>query len=283
MVPAFTEWRFQSGLDRTLHQYRVFYPIFNGIRARNPAFSSVLALADADRLSLGVGGQAGLAHGQLISGEFFSTLGVPAAVGRTITPADDRAGASPVATISHSYWVNRFGRDPLVVGKAITVNGVPFTLVGVAAPEFFGVEPGASVDIWLPLHIQPQIDLGWIKYAIPGEVSRFTAPDDWWVLIMGRLKPGVNEQQARAALDVVVQQDVASIEVPPAATRSSDWTLKPPRVQLTPAGKGLDSLREQFSKPLALLMAVVGLVLDVLQIAFLNRFRTSCNCWNQHK
>jgi len=237
------------------------YPVFEGIRDGNEEFSSMMAFADTDRLNVNVGGQAGLANGQLVSGDFFSTLGVEAMIGRAIARTDDRADASPVATISHSFWISRLGGDPLMVGKAITVNGARFTVVGIAPPEFFGVEPGVPVDIWLPLHAQPQIDPGWTKYAIPGEVSRFTAPDDWWVLIMGRLKPGVNEQRARAQLDVVVRQNVASIELPPPAKRSTDMTHQPPRVQLTPAGKGLDSLREQFSKPLAVLMAVVGLVL----------------------
>jgi predicted permease len=239
------------------------YPIFADIRARDQAFSSVLALADANRLNVAVGGQAGLAQGQLVSGDFFSTLGVPAAIGRTITTADDKMGASPVATISYSYWVSRFGRDPLAVGKAITVNGVPFTLVGVTAPEFFGVQPGASIDVWIPLRTQPQIDPGWATYATPGEVSRFTAHDDWWVLIMGRLKPGVSEQQARAALGVVVRQNVTRIEPPPPAKGSPDMAIAPPKVELTPAGTGLDALRSEFSQPLFVLMAVVGLVLFI--------------------
>ncbi|HEV3278331.1 MAG TPA: ABC transporter permease [Terriglobia bacterium] len=237
------------------------YPVFEGIRDGNEEFSNVLAFADTDRLNVGIGGQAGLANGQLVSGDFFSTLGVEGMIGRAITRTDNRAGASPVAEISHSYWVSRFGSDPLVVGKAIRVNGASFTVVGVAPPEFFGVEPGASVDIWLPLHAQALIDPGWTKYAIPGEVSRFKAPDDWWVVIIGRLKSGGRDQQALAALDLVVRQNVASIELPPRAMRSNEMTFLPPRVQLTPAGRGLDSLREQFSKPLAVLMAVVGLVL----------------------
>jgi predicted permease len=237
------------------------YAVFDDIRARNQALSGVLALADADRLNMGVGGQAGLAQGQLVSGSFFSTLGVPAAIGRTITPADDTADASPVATVSYSYWVRRFGRDPLAVGKAITVNGVPFTLVGVTVPEFFGVQPGASIDVWIPLRTQPQIDPGWATYATPGEVSRFTGRDDWWVLIMGRLRPGATEQQARAALDVAVRQSVASIEPPPPAKRSPAMAVETPTVELTPAGAGLDALRSEFSRPLFVLMAVVGLVL----------------------
>src|SRR5215472_5312827 len=180
------------------------YPIFTAIRDRDQTFSGVTAFADTDRLNVSVDGQADLAQGQLVSGDFFSTLGVPDALGRTIAPVDDTEAASRVAVISYSYWARRFGRDPLAVGKAITVNGVPFTLVGVTAPEFFGVQPGTSMDVWIPLRTQPQIDPRRITYATPGEVSRFTARDDWWVLIMGRLKPSVSEQEARAGLEVVV-------------------------------------------------------------------------------
>lgn len=236
------------------------YPIFEDIRAHAHAFSGVLAFADAGRVNVGVSGEAGVAHGQLVSGDFFSTLGVPASIGRTITPVDDEHGASSVATISYNYWVRRFGRDPQILGKTVTVNSVTFTLVGVAAPEFFGVQPGASVDIWLPLRTQPLVDPGWIGYANPGEVSRFTARDDWWVLIMGRLKPGESEQQARTALDVIVQQESSGIQKPPAKPYPEE-ALDPPKVNLTPAGGGLDELRSEFSEPLFILMCVVGLVL----------------------
>jgi len=236
------------------------YAIFENIRQHPHAFSSVFAFADADRMNVGVGGQAGLAQSQLVSGDFFSTLGVRASIGRTITSADDEPGASPVATISYNYWARRFGRDPQILDKTVTVNGVSFTLVGVAAPEFFGVEPGASIDIWLPLRTQPLVNPGWIAYATPGEVSRFTARDDWWVLIMGRLKPGESDPQARAALDVIVQQESAGIEKPPAKPYPED-ALGPPEVQLTPAGGGLDDLRSEFSEPLFILMGVVVLVL----------------------
>jgi macrolide transport system ATP-binding/permease protein len=238
------------------------YPIFDDIRSHSRAFSSVLAFADGGRLNVGVDGEAGLAQGQLVSGDFFSTLGVPAVFGRIITPTDDTVGASPAAMVSYSYWVSRFGHDPLAVGKAITVNGVPFTLVGVAAPEFFGIRPGASIDVWIPLRTQPQVDPGWTAYANPGEVSRFTARDDWWVVIMGRLKPGVSKRQARAELDVVVRQNAASVEPPPtAANRTPDMSLELPQIELATASKGLNPLRQYFSKPLSILMAVVCLVL----------------------
>jgi predicted permease len=238
------------------------YPIFEDVRAHSQAFSGVLAFADGGRVNLGVSGEAGVAESQLVSGDFFSTLGVPALIGRTITPADDEQGASPVATISYNYWVRRFGRDPQIVGKTVTVNSVTFILVGVAAPEFFGVQPGSSVDIWLPLSTQPLVDPSWIAYATPGETSRFTARDDWWVVIMGRLKPGASEQQTRAALDVIVQQESSGIERPP-AKRFPDQALEPPTVELAPAGGGLDELRSEFSEPLLILMCVVGFVLMI--------------------
>jgi predicted permease len=236
------------------------YPIFEDVRTNTQAFSGVLAFADGGRVNLGVSGEADMAESQLVSGDFFSTLGVPASMGRAITPADDAQGAGPAAMISYNYWVKRFGRDPQIVGRTITVNGVTFTLVGVAAPEFFGVQPGASIDIWLPLSAQPLVDPGWLAYATPGETSKFTARDDWWVVIMGRLKPGASEQQARAALDVIVQQESSGIQKPP-AKRYPDQALEPPKVELTPAGGGLDELRSEFSRPLFILMCVVGFVL----------------------
>ncbi|HEV2351857.1 MAG TPA: ABC transporter permease, partial [Terriglobia bacterium] len=239
------------------------YPIFVAIRARKQVFSGVLAFSDPDPLNVSIGGRAEFAHVQLVSGDYFSTLGVPAAIGRTLTPSDDTEGAAPAGMISYSYWIRRFGRDPLAVGKAVTVNGVPLTLVGVAAREFFGVQPGASVDMWIPLQIQPKVDSGWAANATPGETSRFTARDDWWVVIMGRLKRGANEQQARSALDVLVQQNVAGIELPPPEKRSPDVSLVPPKVDLAPAGGGLDALRREFSQPLFVLMSVVGLVLII--------------------
>ena len=237
------------------------YPIYRAIRARNNAFTDVLGFADADQqLNLNVGGTSALAKGQYVSGNYFSTLGVSAAAGRTIVNSDDQAGAAPVALISYAYWTSRFGRDPSVVGKAITVNGVPFTLVGVAAPEFFGLQAGHPTDAWIPLATHPQVDPSWARWLPKGE-SVFSVRTEWWVLVMGRLKPGVPGEQASAALDVILRQEAAGIEPPPPGHRRHDMTLQLPTVELEPASGGLDMLRRQFSQPLFVLMGLVGLVL----------------------
>ena len=241
------------------------YPAYEQIRARNQAFSSVMALAgNESELNVGYNGEPGRAQGQLVSGTFFPTLGVQPVLGRALTPDDDRIGASPTAVISYGYWERRFGRDPAILGRTITVNSVPVSIVGVSPPEFYGVQPGRAVEVWLPLHTQPRVEPHWSpgppeeeagKAPQPAAASLFEARDNWWVLIMGRLKPGVSEQQARAELDGILQQSMAAAVKP--ATKAE--TI--PHLGVESGSKGLDYLRGEFSKPLFVLMTVVALVL----------------------
>jgi predicted permease len=236
------------------------YPSYEQIRDRNDVFSSVTALAaNESDLNVGYKGQAGRADGQLVSGTFFSALGVQPVLGRALTPDDDRIGASPAAVISYGYWQRRFGHDPGVVGQTITVNGTPFGIVGVSPPEFYGLQPGRAVEVWLPLHSQPQVEPGWSPggppQGTPPVGSKFAARDDWWVLIVGRVKPGVSEEQAKAASDVIFQQSLA------AYVKRSAKAETVPQLELRPGSKGLEYLRNQFSKPLFILMAIVGMVL----------------------
>ena len=239
------------------------YPTYERIRAGNSVFSSVLAMAaDGDKVSVSFKGVPEMADADLVSGSFFTTLGVQPILGRALTPEDDKAGASPVAVISYGYWQRRFGRDPAAVGKAITVNSVPATIVGVAPPEFYGVRPGQAVEIWLPIHTQPQVEPRWSPEA-PGQgaqsgaqpASVFEQSDNWWLVVMGRLKPGATETQARAELDVFLQQSIAPNVKP---------TTKPetiPHIEVEAGSKGLNELRADFSMPLFILMGVVGIVL----------------------
>src|SRR5947209_16710694 len=171
------------------------YSIYEQIRARNQVFSSVTALAgNGSELNVGYNGQPGRADGELVSGTFFSTLGVQAILGRALTPDDDRIGASPAAVISYGYWERRFGRDPAILGRMIAVNSVPVSIAGVSPPEFYGVQPGRAVEVGLPLHTQPQVEPRWSPEEDagtgpkkPAAASLFEARDNWWVLIMGRM------------------------------------------------------------------------------------------------
>jgi predicted permease len=234
------------------------YPIFEDIqRGTANLYSGVLAFSDADKLNVGANGEAGLAVGEYVSGDYFSTLGVRSALGRTISPADDAVGANPAMVISYDYWTRRFGRDPSLVGKTITVNGIPFTLAGVTASEFYGVQPGSSIEVWIPLRTQPMVVPARTD-ARNGEVSKFADQGDWWVQIMARLKAGTSEQQATAALDVILQQNVSRIPSRPGANGKIPVI---PHAQSASASRGLDSLRDEFSRPLSVLMTVVGLVL----------------------
>jgi len=237
------------------------YSAYEQIRDRSQVFSSVLGLAgNGNDLNIGYKGEPGRADGELVSGTFFSTLGVQPVLGRALAPDDDRIGASPICVVSYGYWERRFGRDPAIVGRSITVNSVPVTIVGVGPPEFYGVQPGRAVDVWLPLHAQPQVEPSWSPRPEQGPNARpaqslFEARDNFWVVIMGRLKPGVTELEARAKVEAIFQQCMA-VEIKP--------TTKPetiPHAELEPASKGLDALRREFSKPLFILMTVVGLVL----------------------
>jgi macrolide transport system ATP-binding/permease protein len=238
------------------------YPMYEQLRTHSHVFSNVLTLAaNSPQFNLGYRGEPGRAEGELISGTFFETLGVQPAYGRMLSPDDDRLESSPAAVISYRYWEGHFGRDPGIVGRSITVNTVPFTVVGVCPPEFFGVKPGRAVDVWVPLHQQPRVEPRWApQHAQPdgkpiGPGWLFENTDRWWVVIMGRLKPGVTEQQARAEADVILQQSIASRIKPGAKPETI------PHIEMTAGSKGLDDLRREFSKPLAVLMAVVGLVL----------------------
>jgi predicted permease len=231
------------------------YPTFQQIRARNQAFTDVFAFTGLGDLNVLADGEASLARGQTVSSNFFSTLGIHPITGRMFVETDDRVGASPVCVISYGYWKRRFGGDSSIAGKAIAIAGVPFTIVGVTPSEFFGVQPGSAIDVWVPLHTKLLV-----APASDPRFPDFSAADYWWVLMMGRLKPGVSERQATAGLDLIFNQsvtaDVASDATPQVGKRPVAAAL-----ELVPGSKGLDSLRRQFSRPLFILMGMVGLVL----------------------
>ena len=133
-----------------------------------------------------------------VSGNFFSALGVEMAAGRAFAP-DDEDKHSPLAVISYGYWTRRFQRDPGVIGKAIYVNGVPMTVVGVAEPHFFGVESGGSAtDLWMPLQNRPELN----AWGMPATGQTLYKDPNWWnLMLMARLRHGVSRKQALAKME----------------------------------------------------------------------------------
>ena len=201
------------------------------------------------RMNILINNDAELADVEYVSGDFFRGLAVPPAAGRTIDSGDDRPGATPVAVLSYGYAQRRFGAAAQAVGQPILVNNIPFTVAGVAPPEFFGVDPGIAPAVYLPQSTDTLLD--------PDAAARNVNPNYYWIGIMGRLRPGVTREQARAALAPVFAGWIA----PTASTVQERANL--PQLRVDAGGRGLDTLRVKYSQPLYVLLAMVGLILAI--------------------
>src|SRR5262245_6014040 len=233
-------------------------PAFEQMRARTQTLSDLFAFAGRGELNVSVEGQAEVASGQLVSGNFHSGLGVRAALGRMINNDDDQTSANPVAVISYRYWRRRYGLDPAVVGKTVNINGAPFTIVGVTPPQFYsGMEVGASSDLSLPLSLAPRLEQD------SQSRSELAQAWYWWLRVMGRMKPGVSLEQARAELEGVFQQSaMAGWEAAPGNRRGPDaGTPDLPRLRALPGGQGEIYQRQSYEQPLRVMLIVVGLTL----------------------
>ena len=228
-------------------------PQWEQIRERPQLFDGAFVWA-INRFDLATGGESDPINGLWVSGGFFDTLGVPAMLGRTIVPADDRRGggeSGPVAVISYAFWQRRYAGAADAVGKAISLDRVTFTIVGITPPEFTGVEPGRAFDVAVPLGTEP---------LVRGRDSSLDRRSTWWLQVVARLKPGQSLDAAQAALRGV-QPQIREATLPPnyrpehAARYLADgFTLKP-------AGTGPSGLRARYQRPLAAIMIVVSLVL----------------------
>lgn len=223
------------------------YEVFQAMHEHSGDFSGLFADAGPYEMSVNVNGRAYLADAGLVSGDYFPTLGIRPILGRALRPEDDESG-SPVAVVSYNEWHKRFGGNPAIVGQTIAVGNLPVTIVGVAPPDFFGLQPGYAYDLWLPLHLLPRLKLSWFGGFSLGD-SR-----SWWLQIVGRRDPGVSATEAAAQADAVFQRSFA-------ASLGSSKNVEIPRLRTVSIARGLDSLRRKFSEPLDALMALVGLVL----------------------
>ncbi len=240
------------------------YPEVKLFQHETHAFSGVFAFANLGGVNVEINGHGEIANGQVVSGNYFSTLGVSAIAGRTIDPTDDQlAGGVAVAVISYKYWRERLAGDPAVVGTKIVVNNYPFTIIGVTPQEFFGVQPGQAIDISVPLKmiapLRPAYAMTGTRYDV------LTFPSRAVFLIMGRLRPGVTAATAAARMEPLfrsaMNDEAAGLAGTVLDSPRERRTHRQTRLQLTAGGRGLANLREQFSKPLWILMAAVGLLL----------------------
>jgi macrolide transport system ATP-binding/permease protein len=180
------------------------YPAFELLRDSR-IWSSLFAFFRAGSFNVTVHGQADIAKGQYVSGEFFSGLGALPTAGRLIDNSDDRIG-SVAADLSFGYAQRRFGDAAKAVGQTILINNQPFTVEGVAAREFFGVDPSGATDIYLPLHAAAALD----PNAGPDPNKKYSQTNYYWAQIMGRLRPGIGMGQAQAMLAPVFHRFVES-------------------------------------------------------------------------
>jgi predicted permease len=222
-------------------------PLFEQFRSQVNAFSDVTAFAGPADLKLNGKGLVGNVGGEIVAGNYFSTLGVNTILGRTIVPSDDSLNASPVAVLSYAFWQSAFGGSRDVLGRTIELNDVPFTIVGVAEPSFTNLTPGKTQDLWFPIHILPRLNVSWGK--------NIDTLGNWWLVVLGRMKPAFSVGQAQAAATVIFRNVVLHAEGPRA--KASDN----PQIVLLRAQDGLTGSRGSYSQQLYVLMIAVGLVL----------------------
>ena len=231
------------------------YPFYREFLSKSQAFSGIAAIS-----SIQFGSHASVAGGplenlriDLVSGNYFSVLGVPPALGRTLAEADDQApGSGTVAVASYGWFQRHFNGDPSAIGKTIRFESHDYTLVGVARPGFFGTTVGQSTDLWVPLSMEKEISPGW-----NGLTEKFFQS----LYLIARLKPGVSVEQAGSQTNLLFKQILRSDYVGSNPSPKELASIQHAHINLTSAARGLSRLRYEFSLPLEILMTIVGLVL----------------------
>ena len=231
------------------------YPIWQEIQRHGARFDGAFAWTRFDAaFDLSTGGESRFVNGAWASAGAFDVLGVKPALGRLFQPSDDaRGGGSggPVVVISHAFWQTYFSGAPDVIGRTLTLERVPLTIVGVTPPGFFGLTPGRSFDVVVPLGVEP---------LIRGGESRLDRRTSWWLQVFVRLKPG-QSREAAATLMQTLQPGIREATLPPSSPgRNLDGYLADP-FTFVDAARGPSGLRDEYSRPLLVLMVVVGLVL----------------------
>jgi predicted permease len=231
------------------------YPFYREMQKQNEVFSGLTAtLSMMNDVHGTVDGRndTELIHVQIVAGTYFSMLGVPAYLGRTLTDEDDNSeGDHPVAVVSYGWWRQRLASDPAVLGKKVKLGDTTFEIVGVAAPEFFGTKVGEAPNVWVPLSMMKSVPPHWQGYKDSSSSSLY---------VMGRLKPGVTMEQATGHVNLLYQRIQLGFEGTK-LNRKQRVELEKTHVPLSSIATGLSNLRGALSDPLRILMVLVALVL----------------------
>lgn len=231
------------------------YPMYRDLRDGDPAFAGLVA-----RMSAGVRvawqGSTEAERVEFVSGNFFMVLGVGAAAGRTLEPSDEGApGANPVVVLGHGYWTSRFAANRAIVGQTVAINGLPFTVVGIADTHFHGLFQGNAANLFVPITMQR---------AITPTLDVLRDREFRWLNIFARLRPGEAIAQAQAATNIayhrILESEVAQLSSSFRTERARREFLNH-TVEVRPAAQGINALREKWESPLRVLMVMVGLVL----------------------
>lgn len=229
------------------------YPLYKELRDKNNVFAGLLARF-AVSLSVAGEGQTERANGELVSGNYFDVLGIRPALGRVFTQDDEGvAGEGLVIVLSHGYWTRHFGANPSILNKTLIVNGTLVTVVGVARPGFDGVQVGQTPDIFIPITMKAKMTPNW---------DGLNDHKDFWLAIIGRLKPGLSPAQAEEALTPVYRQ-ILEEELPLMGRFSPEMQQRflERRMLLDPGSRGRPILQRDAKEPLLVLMGMVALVL----------------------
>jgi predicted permease len=229
------------------------YPMYRDLRDQNAVFSGMLAMFPK-QVGLQWNNSSSLVKSELVSGNYFSVLGVKPAFGRLFLPEDSAArGASPLVVLSYRYWRQHFASDPGVINQGVSINGNPFTIIGVVQPGFDSAISGSLPDIFVPITMKAQMTPGWDE--LEDRRSK-------WLNIVARLKPGISVQQAEAGI-TPLWKSLRTIELQSITSHSQrfrDQFVAKSYLTLLDASRGFSPLRENMRVPLLILMGMVGLL-----------------------
>jgi len=225
-------------------------PFYKTVRAQAGAFSGTAAFAGPFGVDLSGNGAASIVRGLYVSGDFFSTLGVSTLIGRPLTSSDDSPSAPPAIVLNYAYWVRAFGAAPSVVGRTVRLDSTTVTIVGVADPHFTNLTPGKPLDFFMPFSVADSVRGKWYRSK-----DRLADPTNWWVVILGRLKPGVSISQAQADATTIFRNEMLHGVAPLSKPEDA------PAITLRPARSGLNGETSKIAPALYVTMVIVAFIL----------------------